>query len=531
MADERKNRIKEILGEIPWTAEIYWLVHRNDYPSNVRYTLSQLKAVLPETLEVVRRERNHAAPGKKIFLFASMHYWLEHISMIGLALAGQGHNVTLGYYPYAKWNIPQSKFDIRRQSIYTRDVFRPAVSLMKFIDLFHHKINSVSLPEEIKNAINQVTAYDYMYNFQTDSIDTNNVFYNFRLERNTLAANTLYSYLTSNRPDSVIVPNGTVMEMGIAYQICRYLKIPVVTYEFGEQKQKIWLAQNDEIMRQNTDNLWKKNGSEKLTEAQMKRVQTLFTSRKTASLVENFSRKWQQVSSEGASKTKKRLGLDERPVILLATNVLGDSLTLGRQVFSKSMTEWIIRTIQYFIECHDVQLVVRIHPGEALVKNGSIYDEIQHMLPQLPSHIHVIGPKENVNTYDVMEFVDYGLVYTTTVGLELAMNGIRVEVAGQTHYRNRGFTNDPVSWVDYFKNLNIFRANPKKNRLTQRQIKLAWKYAYLFFYEYSQPFPWHMFFRGEDFDLNSMKYVFSAEGKRKYGQAFDYLTFKRKTES
>jgi len=46
---------------------------------------------------------------------------------------------------------------------------------------------------------------------------------------------------------------------------------------------------------------------------------------------------------------------------MLATNVLGDSLTLGRNTFTKSMTEWIIRTIQYFIERPEVQLVIRIH--------------------------------------------------------------------------------------------------------------------------------------------------------------------------
>jgi hypothetical protein len=37
------------------------------------------------------------------------------------------------------------------------------------------------------------------------------------------------------------------------------------------------------------------------------------------------------------------MGLDERPVALLATNVLGDSLTLGRNVFASSMAEWITK--------------------------------------------------------------------------------------------------------------------------------------------------------------------------------------------
>jgi hypothetical protein len=55
----------------------------------------------------------------------------------------------------------------------------------------------------------------------------------------------------------------------------------------------------------------------------------------------------------------KKLNLDDRPVILLATNVLGDSLTLGRQVFSKSMAEWVEETVRYFADRQDVQLVIR----------------------------------------------------------------------------------------------------------------------------------------------------------------------------
>src|SRR5690349_23162463 len=43
--------------------------------------------------------------------------------------------------------------------------------------------------------------------------------------------------------------------------------------------------------------------------------------------------------------------------------------------------------------------------------------------------------------------------YTTTVGVETAMNGIPVISCGDTHYRDRGFTIDPDSWDEYFATL------------------------------------------------------------------------------
>ncbi len=118
-----------------------------------------------------------------------------------------------------------------------------------------------------------------------------------------------------------------------------------------------------EVMHQNTDGLV---GSKKriiLSEKQLEQVRSLMMARQKASLWENFSRLWQGVPTKGAEKTKKELGLDDRPIVLLATNVLGDSLTLGRQVFTKSMAEWIESTVQYFLARDDVQLVIQNTSG------------------------------------------------------------------------------------------------------------------------------------------------------------------------
>jgi len=106
---------------------------------------------------------------------------------------------------------------------------------------------------------------------------------------------------------------------------------------------------------------------------------------------------------------------------------------------------------------------------------------VKEVFPHLPEHIRLIGPKEQVNTYDLIEVADLGLVYTTTVGLEMAMSGVPVIVAGQTHYRGRGFTFDPDSWVTYLKTLGSMLHNPEAYRLTREQVESAWHYAYSFF--------------------------------------------------
>ncbi len=58
------------------------------------------------------------------------------------------------------------------------------------------------------------------------------------------------------RPEMLLTPNGSILEMGAIYQAARHLGLPAVTYEFGEQRGRIWLAQNSEVMLQETDDLW-----------------------------------------------------------------------------------------------------------------------------------------------------------------------------------------------------------------------------------------------------------------------------------
>jgi hypothetical protein len=135
----------------------------------------------------------------------------------------------------------------------------------------------------------------------------------------------------------------------------------------------------------------------------------------------------------------------------------------------------------------------------------------------------LIKPKEKVNTYDVMEITDLGLVYTTTVGLEMAMSAIPTVVVGNTHYRNLGFTFDPDSYVSYYKLLGAMLENPRQYRLPAEKVDLAWKYAYHFFFDFPRPFPWHLVGMWNDYKERDMQKVFSAEGMEEYGPSFRYL--------
>jgi hypothetical protein len=518
-----RDSIKNVLGQIPFTAELYWLVRQRGKPLQSRFSLKHLQAAMPELTAQAAVLRQQAQPGRNIFIFATLHYWIEHAALLSLTLAAQGHHVTLGFLPYAEWQSPINRFDLRRQNVYARKVLEQMEPLVNVVPFLNIKQSYKPLPDAVEADVQQVSVYDTQYTLQVEEVNPESDIYRLRLERNQEAARMALTWLQGHKPDVVIVPNGTVQELGIVYRVARHLNIKTVTYEFGDQRQRIWLAQNTEVMRQDTDGLWKARQDTPLTPAQMERLQSLFVARQRASMWENFARLWQDTPATGGEQARQALGLDSRPIVLLATNVLGDSLTLGRQIFSSSMAEWITRTVQYFTGRPDVQLVIRVHPGEILTHGLSMVDVVKSVLPRMPEHIRLIKPDDKLNTYDVMEVADLGLVYTTTVGLEMALMGLPVVVTGKTHYRERGFTSDPDTWVSYYKLLGQMLENPAAYRLSREQVERAWHYAYRFFFEFPRPFPWHLVRMWEDYKTRPLQAVLGAECNGQYEATLKYL--------
>jgi len=518
--------LKDLFGKFPLTVEAYWALRGRNKKWSAHFELEDLNGVLQQAVRDVLKFQRKTENPRKICVFSTLHYWIEQSMLVALGLAGQGHQVNFAWLPYADWDKEISLFDLRRQDLYTQDVLKPAAQVMRVDSLLNVSQAAGSqpqLPAELQKIVDQVSDYDTQYTLQIEETDLSSPLYQLRLQRNGQAAKAIFDWLQAEKPDLLVIPNGTILELGVAYQVARLLGIETVTFEFADQQERIWLAQNDEIMQHNTADLWNSLGNQPLPEKAKLALTGLFGARKNAHLWGNFARQWQQNPVKGGASVRESLRLDERPMALLATNVLGDSLTLGRQRITQTMAEMIVRTIAYFMRHPEVQLVVRVHPGELKTHGTSMVDVINQAYPELPENIHIIRPEDKTNTYDLMEIADFGLVYTTTVGMEMAMSGLPVIVTGKTHYAGKGFTLDPQTWKEYEQMLEQVSHNPTSERLTPEQVEKAWLYAYLFFFEFSLPFPWHILWLSDDFSNRPMSYVLSDEGQQEYGQTFAYL--------
>lgn len=186
-------------------------------------------------------------------------------------------------------------------------------------------------------------------------------------------------------------------------------------------------------------------------------------------------------------------GIDwSKPVIGMLTNVVWDAQLHYPANAFPSMLDWVQETVKYFSGRPDLQLLIRVHPGELAPPGGNTVsrqpavEEIKKAFPTLPKNVFIIAPESKVSTYAAMERCNAVIIYGTKTGVELTSTGIPVIVAGEAWIRNKGLTRDAVSPQDY---LAILATLPFANRMDAVNVTRARKYAYHFFFRRMLPLP------------------------------------------
>ena len=98
------------------------------------------------------------------------------------------------------------------------------------------------------------------------------------------------------------------------------------------------------------------------------------------------------------------------------------------------------------------------------------------MFGKLPDNFYYLSSKSKINTYYLLDILDYCVTVRGTVGIEAAMRGKDVITAGTGRYDNKGFTNNFMNFDEY-KN-TITNLHKFKSKLT-RVEELAKKFAYI----------------------------------------------------
>jgi hypothetical protein len=171
---------------------------------------------------------------------------------------------------------------------------------------------------------------------------------------------------------------------------------------------------------------------------------------------------------------------DDVTVLGLFSNIVWDASQQGSHVVFNNPFSWILSTIETVSEQDDIHLVIKPHPAEAIrPTNDKVGEWVEAKVTPIPNNVTLLEADTDVSPYELMAELDVGLVYNSTLGLEMAYEGLPVVLAGDAHYRRYGLAFEPETTSEYLSLLE----NPDDIEVSDEMQRLARRYAYFFFFE------------------------------------------------
>ena len=294
--------------------------------------------------------------------------------------------------------------------------------------------------------------------------------------------------LETTRPDVIFLLNGLFFEERIVRKWAQRFSIPTITYENGFMKNSFVFARNKIACYYDLSEHWTTAQKKPLSANENKWLDLYLADRQVGK--RSVVQYWPKIEDR-LSAIKKQLGLKGLNKIAVAfSNIVWDSAVQERDGIFDGLFDWLHQTISFFVQKPEYQLIVRVHPAEIQLKGRETEertaDFIQSAFPELPENITIILPQSEISSYRLIELANLVLAYSSTIGLEAALMGKLVQVAGQTHYREKGFTIDTESRDEYFNELDRLLKNENPEKIVN--VEIARRYAYLFFKKYMVDF-------------------------------------------
>jgi hypothetical protein len=263
----------------------------------------------------------------------------------------------------------------------------------------------------------------------------------------------LERFVTLRKPETVVMLNGDFNVEKVACFVLKRLGVRYVTHDYTFIE-RLGVAANATV--------W-----DDLIFSKESRARPPAITRKEHSQAEELLRQWRDSGGyqgdlfweakdlrQQQNNLREEVGLDLRPLAVAYTNLTFESSVLGKERAFNSQFEWVSKLIEWFAAHPACQLAIRIHPAEVRDDhwrpNESLLDFITGQLGTLPENVRIISPNSKLSSYALGSLARVVLVYSTTLGLEMADRRKRVITAAYAHYSERGFTLDPTTEEEYF---------------------------------------------------------------------------------
>lgn len=293
-------------------------------------------------------------------------------------------------------------------------------------------------------------------------------------------------------PDTLFLFNGRMSSTQVALSLALQKGIRTITHERGYLKESILLIENGNCLDlRPIKQIWNDWGAVPLNQKELKQITSYLRDREHG---RNLNWKPFSPKPQPLSLVHQQLKIpDQCPVWVLFTTSDDEIISAdGWEGVFASQHEWIARTANYIKNHLGIRLIVRIHPNTAgKYATGNNFQQLKALeilATQSSDNISFIMPEDDISSYSLMEIANIGLVYQSTVGIEMACKGKVVLVASGSMISDLPFVTTINSEDGYENILDGCLKIPFDNKSTTI-ARMAYRYAYGIFFRYNILFP------------------------------------------
>ena len=298
--------------------------------------------------------------------------------------------------------------------------------------------------------------------------------------------------LDALQPTIMLLFNGRMSVTRIAMELAKERGIRVVCHERGLSKETLLLWENESCLALRPySKLWQQWGDIPLSRHEVPQVTQWLLDRSHGT---NLN--WKPFNVQSSLGTVEGfLEANKGKKIWSLFTSSTDEIDAEPEYSSSFVTQyqWIEETVSFARGNPGIALIIRVHPNSGGKNStGRNLEELgffQRLQAALPANVALVMPDDKVSSYALIDRSDLGLVYGSTVALEMACRGKKVLLAARTPWMSCGsieLLTDPAGYAEL---LSTHAVKITHTAEAEKIATAAYRFAYAYAYRWNIPFP------------------------------------------
>ena len=293
--------------------------------------------------------------------------------------------------------------------------------------------------------------------------------------------------LDTHRPDTLVLLNGRFFAHWTAIELAKKKGIRFVAHERGFHQDTLRFSENARTHElDGMRDLWNEWRDIPLLPEELADAAEVLEDRRMG---RNFSRLSFSPTPQTLESVTQALSLDDRPVVAIFTSSDDETAAFPerRQGAFPRSADFLPAVLEIARNRPDAQFVLRIHPNIQKRQAGTNEVALRHaeeIRDQAPENVRVVMPLDDISSYTLVDLAAVGIVYGSTIGLEMAVSGKPVLCMAQSTYTHVG----AATQIE-----NPSQLAPALDRALEQGIDIevarkAMRWTYRYFREFAIPF-------------------------------------------